>query len=145
MFERAAQWLTEQGLNESVVLLLVLATRVLLVLVIAWLTDFVVRKILERVIRPVIRRSQIRWDDAVINQGVLGKLAHLAPAWIIYAMLPSLLTAYPRLQAFVVNLTEAYMALVITMALAAVTEVLREIAGGFERARRAPLQVITQD
>ena len=144
MFEQAAHWLTEQGLDESLVRWIVLIARILLVLVLSWGANLVVRKILERVIRPVVRRSRTRWDDAMIHQGVLGKLAHLAPAWIIYILLPPLLNGYPRLQAFAVNLTEAYMILTITMALAASVEAFREIASGFERARRAPLRVISQ-
>ncbi len=144
MFERGAQWLIEQGLGEGLAHLLILASRVLLILLLSWIADLVVRKILVRAIGPMIQRSRTHWDDALIHQGVLSKLGHLAPAWIIYSMLPPILAEYPRLQALTINMTGAYMALVITMALAAFTESVREIVAGFEQARRAPLQVIAQ-
>ena len=57
---------------------------VLLLLVVAFLVDRIVKRILNTVLRPLIKHTKSKWDDALVQYNVLGKAAHLAPALVIY-------------------------------------------------------------
>ena len=57
---------------------------VLLLLVVAFLVDRIVKRILTTILRPFIKHTKSKWDDALVQYNVLGKAAHLAPALVIY-------------------------------------------------------------
>ncbi len=144
MFEQLKDWLIQRGLSASLSADLVVIAEILALAVAAGLTNLVVKRILHRVIEPIIRRSRTTWDDAFAQRGVLDHLAHLVPAWVIYTFLPATFVDHPVMQALVSNLVEAYMILMVTMAMAATVAAAQDIARQFERARRAPTEVITQ-
>ncbi len=144
MFRNLQTWLMNRGLSPGLADDLVIVAEILLLVVIAGLVDLVVKRVLRRVIQPLIRRSRTTWDDAFEQRGVLDHLAHLAPAWVIFTFLPATFTDHPTLQTLVSNLVEAYMILMVTMALAATIGAAQDIARQFEKARRAPTEVITQ-
>ena len=57
---------------------------VLLLLLVAFLVDRIVKRALTKILRPLIERTKSKWDDALVQHNVLGKAAHLAPALVIY-------------------------------------------------------------
>jgi miniconductance mechanosensitive channel len=57
---------------------------VLLLLLVAFLVDRIVKRILTTILRPMIKHTKSKWDDALVQHNVLGKAAHLAPALVIY-------------------------------------------------------------
>lgn len=57
---------------------------------VAWLANFVSKRILLRAVRSVVDRSKAQWDDALVEHKVFHRLAHLAPAMVIYAAGPLL-------------------------------------------------------
>ena len=72
MLERFQQWLHGIGLTDWFAQnLSVLLVQVILVLLAAWLSDFIVKRVLHRVIRPIIKRSRTSWDDAVVQRLLL--------------------------------------------------------------------------
>jgi miniconductance mechanosensitive channel len=57
---------------------------VLLLLLVSFLVDRITKRILNTILRPLIKRTKSKWDDALVQHNVLGKTAHLAPALVIY-------------------------------------------------------------
>ena len=121
-----------------------LLVRVILILLVAWLSDFIVKRVLHRIVRPIVKRTRVGWDDAIVGRGVLGKLAHLVPAWLIFTFLPPVLEPYPRLSALAANFVEAYMILVVTLALSALIAAGQDISRGLALAKHAPTEIISQ-
>jgi len=144
MLQKLAIWLQQQGLSETLSENLVFLGEILLLLFIAALVYLVVKRVLHRIIEPVIQRSRTTWDDAFAQRGVLDHLAGLVPAWVVFTFLPAAFQDHPQLQAIVSNFVEAYMILMMTLAIAATIAAAQDIARQFERARRAPTEVITQ-
>lgn len=64
--------------------LFISVTGVLLLLLVAFLVDRIVKRILTTIIKPLIQHTKSKWDDALVQHNVLGKTAHLAPALVIY-------------------------------------------------------------
>jgi miniconductance mechanosensitive channel len=88
----------------------------LLLLLVAWLADLVTQRVLVRVLARVVRASPMKWDDALLERGVIQRLAHVVPALVIYvgiALLPLLPEALVRVTR---NVAVAY--IVLTLALA---------------------------
>ncbi|MFQ5537253.1 MAG: mechanosensitive ion channel family protein [Gemmatimonadota bacterium] len=50
----------------------------------AWLANFVTRRILLRVLRRLTLRTRSTWDDRLVERRVFQRLAHVAPALVVY-------------------------------------------------------------
>lgn len=62
---------------------------VILIVLIAMVCDVVCKLLINKLLLPVIRRTKFEWDDHLYDKKVVARLAALAPAFILYAFLPS--------------------------------------------------------
>jgi miniconductance mechanosensitive channel len=118
--------LTGTGLSEGLLVFIENATIILITIGLALLADFIVKKIIIASIKRLAQRSKNEWDDVFVRRRVFNRLAHLAPAWIIYASLQYIFDA-DTLVNFLGNITQAYMVLVVLMVIDAVLNALHEI------------------
>ena len=57
---------------------------IILLILAAYVVDRLFKRILTKIITPLIKRTKTKWDDALLKHNVLGKAAHLAPALLVY-------------------------------------------------------------
>ena len=76
-------WLINQGVTESLAIILQSVIVVIVVLILAWLSNIVSRKILITIITKLVRRTKTHWDDILLERKVFNKVSHFAPAIII--------------------------------------------------------------
>jgi len=130
MIERLIHWYNElllgTGMSETKVVFLENATIIIITIGLAILADFIVKKIIIASIHRIARRSKNDWDDVFVERKVFNRLAHLAPAWIVYASLKYIFDA-PTLVDTLGNITQAYMVLVVVLVIDAVLNALHEI------------------
>ena len=50
----------------------------------AWLADFVTKRVLLKVVKRVVRVTTVKWDDALLDRGVIDRVAHVVPALVLY-------------------------------------------------------------
>lgn len=62
---------------------------VVLIILIAVVCDMVCKLLINKLLLPVVRRTKFEWDDHLYDKKVVARLAALAPAFILYAFLPS--------------------------------------------------------
>ena len=62
---------------------------VILIVLIAILCDALCKLLINRLLLPIIRRTKFECDDHLYDKKVVSRLAALAPAFILYAFLPS--------------------------------------------------------
>lgn len=62
---------------------------VVLIILVAIVCDLVCKLLINKLLLPVIRRTRFEWDDHLYDKQVVARLAALAPAFILYAFLPS--------------------------------------------------------
>ncbi|UCH29728.1 MAG: hypothetical protein JSV06_01515, partial [Myxococcales bacterium] len=145
MRETVEQWLKQAGLHEewaieaSTTLVLLCA-----VLALAWLIDFVVRKILLRLAATLAKRSRAKWDDTLLEYRVFHTGAHIVGALVVYALIPAVFANRPTLGGTIQNVLEAYVLLV---ALLAVTRALRAFLNVYQANHpesRVPMRVLVQ-
>jgi len=130
MIERWIEWynelLTGTALSDTMVVIIENATIIIVTLGVAGLADFLLKKIIIASIHNIAKRSKNDWDDIFVERKVFNRLAHLAPAWIIYASLQYIFDA-PKLVETLGNFTQAYMVLVVLLVIDAVLNALHEI------------------
>ena len=76
-------WLINQGIAENLAIILQSVIAVVIVLILAWLSDIISRKVLITVITKLVRRTKTHWDDILLERKVFNKISHFAPAIII--------------------------------------------------------------
>ena len=94
MLELLQNWLLGQGINESLTFYLARAVAVMVVLLLAAAANFVAKRYILSALTHIISRSKSKWDDAVLRQRTLKRLAHLAPALVIFVLTPIALEGF---------------------------------------------------
>ena len=88
MIEKWITWyngiLEASSLTDKQVIFIENATIILVTLRVALLADFIVKRIIIRSIKLITKRTKNDWDDVLVKRGVFNRLAHLAPAIIIF-------------------------------------------------------------
>ena len=84
---------------------------------IAWLVYMLCLKVLSPLIVRVTRRTEVVWDDYLLNPQVLRSACHVVPAVVLWQLLPPLFAALPTLRSLVVRATAVYITIA-TMRLA---------------------------
>jgi len=118
--------LTGAGASEELAIFIENATVILVTIGLAILADFVIKRIIIGTITRLARRSKNDWDDIFIERRVFNKLAHLAPALIVFYSLRYIFDA-EGLVKFLENLTQATMVLVILLVVDSVINALHQI------------------
>lgn len=130
MIERAISWYNDlisgMGLSDGMTVFIENATIILITILLALLADFVVKRIIIGTITRLAKHSKNEWDDVFVRQKVFNRLAHLAPAIIIFYSLQYIFDA-EKLVTFLGNVTQAYMVLVVLMVIDSILNALHEI------------------
>lgn len=130
MIERWINWyngvLSGTALSDRLVVFIENATIVLITIVLAVAADYVVKKIILSSIHSLTKRSKNDWDDVFVKQKVFNRLAHLAPALIVFTALQYIFEA-GELIVFLENLTQSYMVIVVLLVVDSVLNTLHEI------------------
>ena len=86
-------WFAGWGVEASMAGMAATATGVLVVAVLAFIAHVVARRVLLRAVVNLAARTETSWDDALAKRRVFHRLAHLAPALVIYRFAPVVLGA----------------------------------------------------
>jgi miniconductance mechanosensitive channel len=84
------------GLPERYANMIVTLIIIGIIIMLAWLANFVTRKLLLVYIRKLIKKSKTLWDDLFLSHKLLDRLANYAPFLVIYYTVPTALSAYPN-------------------------------------------------
>jgi miniconductance mechanosensitive channel len=130
MIERWISWyggiLYDSGISERMVTFIENATTVIVTIGVALLADFIVKRIIISSITRLSRKTKNDWDDVFVKRRVFNRLAHLAPAIIIYYSLHYFFDA-PKTVTFLGNITQVYMVIVVMLVIDALLNALHEI------------------
>jgi len=130
LIERIINWYTEllagTGISDGLLVVIENVTIIVITILLAILADFLVKRIIISSIARLAKRSKNDWDDVFVEQKVFNRLAHLAPAIIVYYALQYIFDA-EKLVEFLGNLTQAYMVIVVLLVVDALLNALYEI------------------
>jgi miniconductance mechanosensitive channel len=112
----------------------------------AWLANFVTRNLLLRVLTRIVRASPMKWDDALLERGVIERFAHVVPAVVVFVgidLLPQLADDAVKV---IRNVTIAYIVLSVAMAIGCLLSAVNALyeARDVARARARPIKGYVQ-
>ncbi len=132
MIERWITWYQEllggTGLSGGMVIFIENITVIIVTACIALLSDLIIKRIIINSIQRIASKSKNNWDDVFVERKVFNRLAHLAPAIIVYYALQYIFDA-KGLVSFTENMVQAYMVIVVLLVIDAVLNALHEIYG----------------
>ena len=138
------EWLVERGLEATVAGMVATTAGVLVVVALAMIANLVAKRVLLRAVSALAERTETSWDDVLIERQVFHRLAHVAPALVLYFFAQDVLGA----DTTATTLTKAgcllYMVVVVVSVLDGVLNAAVDILGDSTFGRRLPLTAFVQ-
>ena len=131
-------------LGESLAAQLGRGSAIVLVIVLSAIAFFITKSVLLRVIYAVSRRTDTKWDDKLVENRVFFWFAHLAPAIVIYLLLPEALAGYDIASKVIVGTALVYMVVVAVLGIDALLNGVLSIYQTYDVSRTVPLKSFFQ-
>ncbi len=137
--------LLDYGLDWHYANLATQAMAILAMLLAAMAANFVARRLLLNGFKVLARLTSSAWDDMLLQRGVLKRLAHLAPALVVYLLIPYVLSAdQATLTTIIKTILIVYSIFVGTTVVDASLNVFLDIYRQFPISREIPLKGFVQ-
>ncbi len=136
MADQLEQWLNGQGIASGpshIFHWLILAVGLILV---AWLVNYIARRVIVGLIAVFVKRTQTRWDDILFERNVFSRLSHLAPALVFYYAAP----IFAPISVIIERLSVVYMMLAGLYATIAFLNGVADIYQGYDISRQKPIK-----
>ncbi len=120
------EFLQNAGLSESFALVLENLTVLIAMLLLAFVADRLTKMILVRLVGNMVKKSKNQYDDILLKRKVFKRIAHIAPAIVIYSAVPFLIEADGFVQAIKI-LTLFYIVLISALVIDSLISALHDI------------------
>lgn len=107
--------LTGWGLSENIAAYINILFGTTIIILLTYLSDVISKRIIIKTITRVIRRTKSNWDDILLEKKVLTRLAHLAPAIILFFFARFVLSDYQNIAVFIQGAIRIYIVLLILL------------------------------
>jgi miniconductance mechanosensitive channel len=108
------------------------------ILLIAWLTNWLTKSLLNSRILKLVNKSKNKFDDELHQHGFFKRIGHIVPAVVIY-LLSELLIEDPSLRALLQNSAVIYVIISAVMALSALLNTIEDTYNASNFAKKAPI------
>lgn len=129
-------WLSTQGMTGVAALWIGRLGSALTLILLAFIANWLAKKIVLVVLTGIVRRSPTNWDNAMLERGVFTRLSHLAPALVFYFGAD----AFPEIQETLQRLSLVYMMLAGLSAAYAFLDGVDDIYRGYSVSRQKPIK-----
>ena len=116
----------------------------IVIIVAALLIDFVVRQLLLKVIKRIVQRTKVKWDDVLFDQKVMRRLCHVIPPILVYWLLPVAMPKGSEWIAFIDKLLIVYIIAIILRFVNALLGAVHTLASQRESWQGKPLKGLMQ-
>jgi len=144
MLELLQNWLSGLGINDDLLFYVTRGVAVLAVFGLSALTNFVAKHYIVATLTHVISRSKSDWDDAFVRQKTLNRLAHLAPALVIYLLTPIALEGFDWVIAFILGVLQVYMIIITVLVIDSLLNTVEDIYQNFRASKEIPIKGFIQ-
>jgi len=128
------------GLSDNLAKWTHLLIGIVIVGVVALVVDILTKRVIISIIKRIVKRTKSDYDDIILEKGVFNQLAHIAPALVIYYMLPSILLSFPDAVSFLQQLTNIYMILTGVVVILRFLNAINEIYNKREVSSQVPIK-----
>ena len=147
MLENLETWLLNNGVNETFAQFFKVAISLAVIAILAIIVDYITRRIFLVLVARLAKKTKTDWDDILLERKFFHKLAHFAPAGVVYITISVALYDYSsKLIQFCYDLTQIYIVLVallvINSFLNAVHDIYQTLPNSKNRPIKGYLQVV---
>lgn len=145
--ENLESWLLSQGVNETFAQFFKVSISVGVIIILALIADFIAKRVFLVSMARIAKRTTTQWDDVLVEKKFFHRLAHFAPAIVVYLTIGVALYDYsPKVTVFIQALTKIYMViaalLVINSFLDTLNAIYQELPFAKSRPIKGYLQVV---
>jgi miniconductance mechanosensitive channel len=144
MIEFTCNFLVNQGVNPATANLLAIGILTVLAIVLSIIANFVAKRLILKGLAYIIVRTETKWDDIFLKRKVFDKLSHLAPAVVLYIMMPLALEGYDRLIAFATGVVFVYMIIIGVLVIDSFLNAVHDIYLTMEVSKEIPIKSFIQ-
>lgn len=147
MLENLEAWLLNNGVNETFAQFFKVAISLAVIAILAVIVDYITRRIFLVLVARLAKKTKTDWDDILLERKFFHKLAHFAPAGVVYITISIALYDYSsKLIQLCYDLTQIYIVLVallvINSFLNAVHDIYQTLPNSKNRPIKGYLQVV---
>jgi miniconductance mechanosensitive channel len=144
MIEFICNCLVTQGVNPVTAGSLARGILTVLAIVLSIIANFVAKRLILKGLAHIIVRTETKWDDIFLERKVFDKLSHLAPAVVLYIMLPLALEGYGRLIAFATSVLFVYMIVIGILVIDSFLNAVHDIYRTLDVSKEIPIKSFIQ-
>lgn len=134
------EWLIKLGLSAESAQVVKVVLMVIVVILIAYLVDLLTKRILLVSVKKLIRKTKSNWDDILLQYKVIHRVAHLAPALVIFYFVRIGLDDFQELQSVLEAGVYIYLIIIALLTLDALLSALHEIYKTLPIAQDRPIK-----
>ena len=144
ILELLQEWLLGHGVSEALTFYVARTFAVVAVLLLSAAANFVAKRYIVAGFTYAISRTKTRWDDSVLRQTTLKRLARLAPALVIYLLTPNALEGLDWAISFIRSAVMIYMIIILMLALDSLLNTAEEIYQKYRASKQVPIKGFIQ-
>ena len=133
-------WLQQMGVVEELAKWIIRIGVLLSILLIIYVFDRICRKTIIPLVRKLTSKTQITWDDYLLNDNVLDNVCHLIPPVVFYALIPLAFSAESNLLALLLKACHIYIVVIAMKLVCAVITSLYTISSEHEKLKNHSLK-----
>jgi miniconductance mechanosensitive channel len=141
VFEELIHWLEGLPIDHRLLVQFGLLT---IVLLLAWLANFITKRVIVRVARRVVKKSKNQWDDILSQRRVFTRLSHLAPAIVINYFAPVVFIGTAGSGRFMQVAAVIYMLVIGMLVINAFLDSVSDICHTYDFSRKVPIHGLMQ-
>lgn len=104
--------LIEAGVSHEWAIYLRLLSLLTALTIISGIGFFITKRIIIAYFYKLVRKSPVKWDDLLADQGVFNNLAHIVPAVFVRLLAPGIFNDFELVLPYIIKLTDIYLIIV---------------------------------
>lgn len=144
MLELLQNWLLNQGIGDEFAFDVARAIAAVAVLALSALANFVAKHYIVTSLGYMISRSKAKWDDEILRQKTLNRLAHMAPAVVIYVFTPVALAGFDTAIVIIRSALQIYMIIVLMLVGDSLLNTIERYYESFKSSKQIPIKGFIQ-
>ena len=108
------QGLTWLGMSGSIMSIVSHIIMVLVAIIASWLSYSICRRIIIPIVRRLTMKTEVSWDEVLLNDKVLKSACQIVPAVVIWDVLPMVFDEFPFVQMLLERATAIYITIMAT-------------------------------
>jgi miniconductance mechanosensitive channel len=144
MLEIIKNWILDKGLDVDTADLIARGLIFGLIILLSFIADLLAKRFILRGLTAIVDRTKTQWDDVILRKKVFNRLAHLAPAIVIYLFISIPLAGYDVAISLISSVALIYMIAMGILAIDAFLNAFLDIYETYEKSNRVPIKGFIQ-